>query len=58
MDIVRTDHPILPSRAEITDQITTFWNKTTEGFLAAWALIFIMGILKAMPKHPLRRKKN
>jgi len=36
MEIVRTDRPVLSSRADITKEIAVFWNKTSEGFRMAW----------------------
>ena len=58
MDIVRTDHPILPSRAEITDQITTFWNKTTEGFLAAWGPHIHHGYFESYAETPVEAQEK
>jgi len=58
MEIIKTDRPVLPSRADITDQIATFWNKTSDGFRMVWGPHIHHGYFEGYSETPVEAQEK
>ena len=53
MEIIKTDHPILSDRFDITREIASFWNKTSEAFKMVWGPHIHHGYFEGIGESPL-----
>ncbi len=58
MDIIKTDRPVLPNRGDITHQIATFWNKTSEGFRTVWGPHIHHGYYEGRSETPIEAQEK
>jgi tocopherol O-methyltransferase len=58
MEKIKTDSPVLRNREEITRDIATFWNKTSEGFRMVWGPHIHHGYFEGRSETPVEAQEK